>query len=280
MKKSRAFTLIELLVVIAIIAILAAILFPVFAQAKQAAKRISSLSNVKQIGLGTIMYTADYDDTFMSGSNACWWQPIDGGWTYSVMPYIKNIQIFVSPGDSKDKSFWPSWMLTVPEAVAISYASNGFMKWDGTGWGMYGVIGMDQAHQQNRGYDCAGNPPWMRKGIAVATEVTKPAETVMFAERYSSYPVWGPSNFFTGIDWWDYVGTGGLIPDATRNGTPYMVNGLVWVKDNRQGGMNSDWAKKQNLVWVDGHAGNVNAASTNPDPVNRPQDNKWDISRN
>jgi len=62
--KRHAFTLIELLVVIAIIAILAAILFPVFAQAKQAAKASVLLSNVKQIGTGTIIYTNDYDDTF------------------------------------------------------------------------------------------------------------------------------------------------------------------------------------------------------------------------
>jgi prepilin-type N-terminal cleavage/methylation domain-containing protein/prepilin-type processing-associated H-X9-DG protein len=58
----RGFTLIELLVVIAIIAILAAILFPVFAQAKEAAKKTACLSNLKQIGLGAMMYAGDYDD--------------------------------------------------------------------------------------------------------------------------------------------------------------------------------------------------------------------------
>lgn len=62
--KNRAFTLIELLVVIAIIAILAAILFPVFAQAKQAAKKSVSLSNVKQLSLGNVLYAGDYDDKF------------------------------------------------------------------------------------------------------------------------------------------------------------------------------------------------------------------------
>jgi len=64
MRKTRAFTLIELLVVIAIIAILAAILFPVFAQAKEAAKKTATLSNFKQTGTATIVYSADSDDMF------------------------------------------------------------------------------------------------------------------------------------------------------------------------------------------------------------------------
>ena len=58
-----AFTLIELLVVIAIIALLAAILFPVFAQASEKARQATCMSNLQQIGLGTLMYVQDFDET-------------------------------------------------------------------------------------------------------------------------------------------------------------------------------------------------------------------------
>src|SRR5207302_8529479 len=60
----RGFTLIELLVVIAIIAILAAILFPVFARAREAARKTTCLSNLKNIGLAALMYVQDYDEQF------------------------------------------------------------------------------------------------------------------------------------------------------------------------------------------------------------------------
>jgi prepilin-type N-terminal cleavage/methylation domain-containing protein/prepilin-type processing-associated H-X9-DG protein len=65
MLRSRTgFTLIELLVVIAIIAILAAILFPVFARAREQARAISCVSNMKQIALANLMYAQDYDGAF------------------------------------------------------------------------------------------------------------------------------------------------------------------------------------------------------------------------
>jgi prepilin-type N-terminal cleavage/methylation domain-containing protein/prepilin-type processing-associated H-X9-DG protein len=57
----KGFTLIELLVVIAIIAILAAMLFPVFARARESARKIQCLSNVKNIALAYQMYLTDYD---------------------------------------------------------------------------------------------------------------------------------------------------------------------------------------------------------------------------
>src|SRR5262245_45063190 len=64
--RRTAFTLIELLVVIAIIAILAAILFPVFAQAREAARKASCQSNMKQIATALMMYAQDYDETFFA----------------------------------------------------------------------------------------------------------------------------------------------------------------------------------------------------------------------
>lgn len=98
----KAFTLIELLVVIAIIAILAAILFPVFAQAKTAAKASADLSNMKQIGVSMQLYLADWDDMYGQAYYYNNDNDSSGGytqWSGAIQPYVKNLQIFVSPLD-------------------------------------------------------------------------------------------------------------------------------------------------------------------------------------
>lgn len=65
--RNNGFTLIELLVVIAIIALLAAILFPVFASARDKARQVTEISNLKQLGMAWLMYTQDNDEVMMYG---------------------------------------------------------------------------------------------------------------------------------------------------------------------------------------------------------------------
>jgi prepilin-type N-terminal cleavage/methylation domain-containing protein/prepilin-type processing-associated H-X9-DG protein len=123
MKQDRrvwgGFTLIELLVVIAIIAILAAILFPVFAQAREAARKASCASNMKQLGTAIAMYGTDYEGTLVGGGGQCFGSPRppcdpDGDkgakdatsvpgqqWQWVIQPYIKNWNVYKCPSDPK-----------------------------------------------------------------------------------------------------------------------------------------------------------------------------------
>lgn len=108
-----AFTLIELLVVVAIIAILAAILFPVFGRARENARRSSCQSNLKQLGLGMIQYTQDYDERYM----------LDDPWASIMFPYVKSTQIYVCPSQPNNNAsnYFASKDPSIPR---LSYAIN------------------------------------------------------------------------------------------------------------------------------------------------------------
>jgi len=114
--KKKAFTLIELLVVIAIIAILASILFPVFARARENARRASCLSNLKQIGLGVMMYVQDYDGKYPASQSVNGeprpgnmnWHPGGGTWYWQhlIYAYVKSDQIFACPSSPENTTSW------------------------------------------------------------------------------------------------------------------------------------------------------------------------------
>lgn len=96
-RKRFGFTLIELLVVIAIIAILAAILFPVFAQAKQAANRTTTISNMKQIILANIMYAGDNDDVLPRTMIIIDGEPTTVSW-WAVNNYQSALNAYIRMG--------------------------------------------------------------------------------------------------------------------------------------------------------------------------------------
>jgi prepilin-type N-terminal cleavage/methylation domain-containing protein/prepilin-type processing-associated H-X9-DG protein len=146
----QGFTLIELLVVVAIIAILAAILFPVFAKARENARRSSCMSNLKQIALGAMQYTQDYDE-ILPPSWAGW--SMDTIWMGELQPYLKSTQIFFCPSANST-----NLTLTPTQPAEGATFSNRTVYWwinnVSYGWNYLGLT--YKACSGSGGYGCGG----------------------------------------------------------------------------------------------------------------------------
>jgi prepilin-type N-terminal cleavage/methylation domain-containing protein len=223
MRTHKGFTLIELLVVIAIIAILAAILFPVFAQAKAAAKHTSNLSNVKQVGTATFMYTADYDDVFLCQFNHDSLNDY-GEWQFFLQPYMKNRQIVYDVNRTRTGGD----TFIDPTGRMIGFAPNFGVFHYGGGTGMfqerfpmppapdYEICRQDPI----AGLVCQNGRDWKGRNM---TSFDKPAEMVMFNTTADS-PMYTTAYYY-----------------QTEDGQ---------IKEPRNGGK---WVR----VFVDGHAKTV-----------------------
>jgi len=162
--------LIELLVVIAIIAILAAMLFPVFARARESARKIQCLSNVKNIATAIQMYLTDYDrfppllsesaydnvyDLLLAANagrgDMCFWRAYQSNpylrWQVILEEYVKNREVWNCPSATWMEGFDVVWDPGGPDGWAHWMADHPFTDWDGqylyhpcmgyfpTGWG-------------------------------------------------------------------------------------------------------------------------------------------------
>jgi prepilin-type N-terminal cleavage/methylation domain-containing protein/prepilin-type processing-associated H-X9-DG protein len=182
MKTYRGFTLIELLVVIAIIAILAAILFPVFSQARAAARKATSLSNIKQIALGILMYTQDYDEFFPQseyggGAAEAIGYPLVQ-WYAMVYPYIKS-------GDK-----------TTVRGVDQSWGKSGIFRAPGYPRATSNVPGEEQAGGHSYGvdqaifptnYENSGQTP---NAVVSQAMIENVASKVIIIEKGANYSFW------------------------------------------------------------------------------------------
>jgi prepilin-type N-terminal cleavage/methylation domain-containing protein/prepilin-type processing-associated H-X9-DG protein len=265
--RRHGFTLIELLVVIAIIAILAAILFPVFAQAREKARAISCMSNLKQIGLGTLMYSQDYDEKFF-----CGWGSGGGPepglivWRVQILPYVKmGGRVPQTTADVYDPTIPTVPLFQCPDTTYMAKTSYGY----------------NLNEMCNSWAECQ----FCAKSQA---DIHAPAQLVMFADaaEQGDSAVNDP-NFHDGDGLCD---RSNITNDPTTCG-PFRLSPLNWKPDvgTDSGhwascdtnlsvpgdGGDSDWEQngarrpyfphnnRSNAVFVDGHAKSLPAASLN-----------------
>ncbi len=263
MQRKQGFTLIELLVVIAIIAILAAILFPVFQKVRENARNASCQSNLKQLGLAITQYVQDSDEIYPTGCDQNW----QTNWATTTYPYVKSFGVYFCPDDG-DHNMGPDPSDGGIYGTGISYAANGMLRYDNA-WDVDGISGMSQT--------------WMGRTTQSLAAVTRPADTVMVAEKHNTEvkaanagkggvsSSHGPGDLFSGVNWWDSWGAG-EIPDGTRAAAAYP--------NGPNGSVSSAHNGRSNILFVDGHVKSMIPYLTNPDPIKQPASNMWDGTRN
>lgn len=191
--RRRAFTLLELLIVIAIIAILAALLFPVFARAREAARKATCSSNLRQVGLALEMYVQDYDETLPDNDDPFLWMGRRWRWALKTYLAYAGRRDPTAPADPNRSVNNGNHVLVCPSDMTAR------RKWDSTSYAYTAACYHTPAQiavMTTQDLYRPGGPPCVAQPLAA---VVSPAQKVVFGEWLSNHSP-------TKTGWWSWKG--------------------------------------------------------------------------
>ncbi len=239
--KQTGFTLIELLVVISIIALLVGILLPALGAARQSARNILCLSNVRQMGMGFGLYQSDNDDMFMayrylgnppSGST---YLAVDGFYWPAILAndYLENQKAIDCPVYEPELDQAVGGYGSLFQQANARGVNYRHFVWRNLDYGYnYRHLGSSLSVTTSQ------DPSSIRYAPARGSDVLSPSETIMLADN------WIQGNEGTQLESGWY-----LLVDNYAQG---LNDGVI---------PNSVHSGSVNITWADGHGSSVSVSN-------------------